>query len=288
MTGWAEKENGPCKRDQACQEDRASQTDRASTLWGALLAVLLLASPGRGALAGGLPVIDAQSLFQEILQAERALVQVEQQAEAYVKQIEQLAVAVEQRDAMRGSRGVSALLNGPEERRRRRGVPETLAELFAGVPSENAELARIRRAYGERAMELDLVSADTLGQRGESERTARAYERERRATLANLALSEKGYDDRGVKIRDYERLLSAIDEASDLKASADLANRIAAENGLLLNELLRMQSLEMSAASAARANALVGRSNLSGCGEFDRAAFDALADRVRVGGSGSR
>lgn len=49
--------------------------------------------------------------------------------------------------------------------------------------------------------------------------------------------------DRRVDI--YEAFIEAIDTTPNAKASSDLAARIAAENGLLLNDLLRMQPMNL-------------------------------------------
>jgi copper chaperone CopZ len=65
-------------------------------------------------------------------------------------------------------------------------------------------------------------------------RAGRVYARERSETLAKLAISERHYADPARRVDAFERLLGAIDAAPDLKASTDLANRVAVENGFTM------------------------------------------------------
>jgi len=249
---------------------------------GLVLGMALSLLPSGPAHAQGIPVIDIQGLFQSLLQAERALAELDQLAKQYEKQIEQLSVAIEQRDALLGSRGAGSLLNGPEAQAARRALPGTLEALLRLAETGDVSLAELRGLYAAREDDLELSSMDQIGSRSEPGRTSRAYERTRRATLANLAVSEKAYDDAARRIVTYEALLRAIDQTQDLKASADLASRIDAENGLVLNELVRLQSLQMATQASAGANELVGRSNLSEFSSFDEEKFDELARSLRV------
>jgi type IV secretion system protein VirB5 len=248
-------------------------------LVGVLAATLL---PG-AALAQGVPVFDGQVLIQSILQAERALEQIDQQAKQYEKQVEELRVAIEQRDALLGSRGLGGLLNGAEERAARRALPATLEELLrlaqdGGAPS----LAELRRLYDLRSAELDAAASSEIGRRGTSDRTSRVYDRERSTTLANLAVSEKAYNDASRRVDSYERFLVEIDRTPDLKASTDLQSRIQAENGLTLNELVRLQAMSMATQGAERSNDVAGRTNLSRFSQFDEEKFRALAESLEI------
>jgi type IV secretion system protein VirB5 len=241
------------------------------------------------AFAQGIPVFDGQGLIQGILQAERALEQIDQLAEQYEKQVEQLRVAIEQRDALLGSRGAGRLLNGAEEQAARRALPATFDELLRLAQTGQAPtLVDLRRVYAARERELELASQDQIGRRGMVGRTSRAYERSRTTTLANLAVSEKAYDDSARRVESYERLLVEIDRTADLKASTDLQSRIQAENGLTLNELVRLQALAMATAGNDDANALVGRGNLARFSRFEEDKFETLAQSLAIQGSGER
>jgi hypothetical protein len=43
----------------------------------------------------------------------------------------------------------------------------------------------------------------------------------------------------------YESLLSELNNSDDLKASVDLNARIAAENGILMNEIMRLNAIQI-------------------------------------------
>ena len=247
-----------------------------------LAAVLAAALPGT-ALAQGVPVFDGQVLIQSILQAERALEQIDQAAKQYEKQVEELRVAIEQRDALVGTRGVGALLNGADERAARRALPATLEELLRLAQAGDApSLAELRRLYGLRSAEVDAASSSEIGRRGTADRTSRVYDRQRSTTLANLAVSEKAYNDSSRRVEFYERLLVEIDRTPDLKASTDLQSRIQAENGLTLNELVRLQAMTMATQGAERSNELAGRTNLSRFSQFDEEKFRSLAESLEI------
>jgi type IV secretion system protein VirB5 len=235
------------------------------------------------AFAQGIPVFDGQNLIQSILQAERALEQIDQAAKQYEKQVEELRVAIEQRDALLGSRGFGGLLNGADERASRRALPATLEELLRLAQAGDAPtLVELRRLYDLRAAELDAASSVDIGRRGTSDRTSRVYERQRSTTLANLAVSEKAYNDAGRRVESYERFLTEIDRAPDLKASTDLQSRIQAENGLTLNELVRLEAMTMATQGAERSNELAGRTNLSRFSQFDEEKFRSLAESLEI------
>ena len=248
-----------------------------------LVGVLAAGLLPRAALAQGVPVFDGQVLIQSILQAERALEQIDQAAKQYEKQVEELRVAIEQRNALVGSRGLGQLLNGSTEQAARRGVPATLDELLRLAQAGQAPtLTELRRLYEAREQELELAASSEIGKRGASNRTSRAYERQRGTTLANLAVSEKAYNDSSRRVESYERFLTEIDRTADLKASTDLQSRIEAENGLTLNELVRLQSMAMATQGSERGNELVGRSNLSRFSTFDEEKFQKLAEGLAI------
>jgi type IV secretion system protein VirB5 len=245
----------------------------------ALLAGASWAPPAHGQ---GYPVIDIANVIQSTLQAERALEQIDQLSRQYAKQIEELSVAIQQRDALLGSRGLGRLLNGPQARSARRGLPSTFEELLrtlasAGGPRSFEEL---RALYEARSRELDLARPEDVNPGRPEGRTARVYARERTATLARLAVSEKAFADASRRVESYEQLMEAIDASPDLKASTDLANRILAENGLTMNELLRLQALALASATAGRAHELVDTSNVAEIAVYESVPLEELSRLV--------
>jgi hypothetical protein len=217
--------------------------------------------------ATGEPVFDYSAFVQGKLQNEKLEHQAQELGRVYAKQIEQLAAAVAQRDAMLGARGMGELLNTPQDRAARRPAPATFEELLRSaaegqeVPSTYGELRSIQERI-RREVPLPGVqqvygpSADTA--------TGRAYDRSQRTAVANLALAEKSYHDATARVETYEKLLGQIDRTPDLKASVDLVARLLVENGVGTNELIRLNALLLAGAASEQAGALAARSNLSG------------------------
>jgi type IV secretion system protein VirB5 len=249
--------------------------------------------------AQGIPVIDVQGVIQQALSAARALEQIQQLAKQYETQIEQLTAAQEQRDALRGSRGLGQLLNTSADQAARRALPPTVEELL-----RIARTGKVPRSYEEiRVLSERLARELTLepGLRGEGapsgtartspqQRVQQQIERTRATTLANATLAEKAYQDANRRVQAYDRMLQQIDRTPDLKASADLSNRIQAENGFGLAELTRLIALQLGGTANAAANELAARENVSKLGAFNEKRFDqALSGAaLRVPASVSR
>jgi len=233
-----------------------------------------------------LVVTDPPALIQATIAAKTAYDQVQQMQEAFQKQLEELQVAYEQRDALLGARGLARLLNGPEEQAARRGLPGTWDRVLGAVSSDEfPEFAEeLQAIYGRLREEPDLANVIEVFGGALQGTAARSYDRMQRTTLANLAISEKAYNDSSQRITDYERLIEEIDLTPDLKASNDLVARLLAENGLAMNELIRLQSIQLSASSADQAAMLATRANLAQMGRFDAARYR----RVGEGGRGAR
>jgi hypothetical protein len=240
--------------------------------------------------AQGVPVIDAQSVIQQTLSAARALEQINQLAQQYEKQIEQLSVAIEQRDALRGARGMSALLNGPQEQAARRATPATLEELLQLAQSGHRTRTYddVRRVLDALQRDLALAKPQDVHALDPKSSTARVHQRTQDTALGGLAAAEQAYDDVAHRVAAYERLIQEIDQTKDLKASSDLLARILAENGLATAELIRLQALLLSSISTRNASELANRGNLAEFGAFNlqtvhHARDSERADRELVG-----
>jgi Type IV secretion system proteins len=239
------------------------------------------ASHAGWASAQGIPVFDAQTLAQSTIVARSSLEQAEELGKLYAKQVEELAVAYQQRDALRGARGLARLLNGPQEQAARRSAPSTWQAVLDAVSSNQfPEFAReLQSIYRRIREDGDLADAVEVFGAALQSTAARSYDRAQRTTLANLALSEKAYNDSARRIDAYERLIEEIDRTPDLKASSDLVARLLAENGLALNELIRMQSLLLESASNAQAAALSNRARFSEIAHFDEERYRRFVEQ---------
>ena len=79
---------------------------------------------------------------------------------------------------------------------------------------------------------------------------AQALDRKTETTYSSMAASEQSYNSVTPRITTYETLLKQVDTTTDLKASVDLQSRISAENGLTLNELLRLNAIQVQQKAA--------------------------------------
>lgn len=240
--------------------------------------VCVVGVPLHGAEAQGIPTYDNLNTLQAIQQTLRLAEQVQQAKEAYEKQLAELQTAIEQRDALLGSYGAGNLLNGDVERKARRYVAgswmDTLTILDGGGnPLSSSEIIEmggnpgsledIKRIYAEREKAFQIAKQDEVGLLGPEDPTAVAAEYNRRSTLASQAVAETAYSRANGRVATYEELMAAIESsAPNSKASADLANRIAAENGLTFNEAIRVLSTLLASESAEKSEDQVARAKM--------------------------
>jgi hypothetical protein len=248
----------------------------------------LLFGLAAGSAHAQIPVTDFANLVQTGLTAARSEQQIQKLAEQYQKQIEQLQVAIEERDALRGTRALGQLLNGPDAQAERRGVPARFEELLRLASQVDATRRRPPRSFAELVRGLEQITggielaqaADVAPSRPEGS-AARAHQRQRDTALAQAALAQKAYDDAAQRIATYETFLQQIDRSDDLKASVDLSNRIAAENGLLMLELIRLSAAGASARSAEQVVELVGTTEQARMLRFESVPIDRLPELAR-------
>ena len=228
-----------------------------STLIKSLLGLFLIALPFQTK-AGGIPVIDVTHIAHSVQQ----LLQLQQQ---YARQYQELEEAIRQVEAVTGSRGVGDLFNGTIQREARRYTPgsweDTLRILEAGgLPGSVAD---VRAYYDSLATQFPVLDANELNPLQPGAPVARAHERLRNTSYASMAVAEASYNQTETRMADYEGLMAQIDAGEDIKASSDLAARIGAENGMLLAELARLQSIVLQQNAAQMNQSLINTSNLS-------------------------
>lgn len=227
----------------------------------AALAAALLVSHGP-AKAGGIPVIDASSIAQmiteyremltqsglmntqianQIEQIEQGLAMIEQGADRFTQlttQIDQLQTQIE---AMTGTRDLAGVLDGLD------GIRDLLPTDIGGADFTAAS-ARL-----DELMTVDgLIEGVALWGDGvePTSRLATAYEDAREKTYIEAASAEiliEGMPDIETA---YSTLIAEIDNTPDVKASIDLAARIAAENGRAIARLTHLLAISAQARSA--------------------------------------
>lgn len=203
---------------------------------------------------------------------------VQKLADQYRTMVDHLAEARAQVSALTSHSGAGDLLNGPAERAARRYLPDAWA---AATDVRDATSAVNGAAYATRGLIDDATalyrpaSATEIDPHRPDSDEGRRYEKEVGTALAVLAGSQVMLDATAKRRDAYEGLMARIETAPDAKAAADLNNRLAAENGLTQNELVRatamqahvaaVQEMRLAAARADSARAAIRtRVNLSG------------------------
>ncbi|MEM7282684.1 MAG: type IV secretion system protein [Pseudomonadota bacterium] len=207
---------------------------------------------------GAIPVIDGANLAESI----RQLIQMQQ---AYERQFEQLQEAVKQVDAITGNYGFGELFNSQVYRDARRYAPsswqDTLRILEAGgLPGSASDT---REIYEALVRALQIGAAEEIDRRDGTSPNAMAHERRRDTAYASMAVAERAFDETEERTVNYEVMMSQIEEADDAKAVADLNVRVGVENGLSLNELVRLQTLRVQQQASSDQQLLVDATNIA-------------------------
>ncbi len=214
--------------------------------------------------AQGIPVYDAAGYAQFIQQ-------LDQMTKEYEKQLQQLDQAFAQTNALTGKRNMGSLMNTPAEAALRRYLPDTwqetmhiieangLADGAFGTQSLNNSL---RQTY-QPLTGAEFMSQDPTGA------IAQAYYRQTNTTYAAMSASEQAFNAGANRTETYDTLLSELDNTEDLKASIDLNARIAAENGMAINELTRLQAMQIQQRAAMDNQGLTGERRIRSFNKFD-------------------
>lgn len=208
------------------------------------LAVSIFTLPGP-ARAQGIPVYDAAGYAQ-------ILTQLEQMTQDYQKQIEQLSEAVKQTNALTGTRAMGTLANGNLEADLRRYLPNTWQETMnmMSVSGLNGAGLGTQGTYNDLyALYEPLKGADAITT-DPSGATAQALDRRTGTTYAAMAAGEQAFNSIPRRMETYETLLTELDNTEDLKGSIDLLARISAENGFILNEMMRLNAIQIQQRAA--------------------------------------
>lgn len=192
------------------------------------------------ACAQGIPVYDAAGFAQLISQ-------IDAMAEDYQKQLEQLEQAVRQADAMTGPRNIGNVANGVFEQQLREYLPNTWQDTLNMINSgtiPNGALGT-KNIYQNLYSDFSPASGADLLPSDPTNPLIKAIDRRTSTTYAAISASEQAYNNIPVRMNTYQTLLTALNESDDLKASVDLQARIAAENGIVMNELMRLNAIQI-------------------------------------------
>lgn len=179
------------------------------------------------AYASGIPVIDVAHIAETVLQYQEMI----KQLETLNSQLNQ---AKQQYESLTGGRGMGNLARTAESY-----IPsnwkETLDLMKGGGGGELGSMAdQIREAASQLDKEF-YASADGDVRQG--------LQQALQSAAAGQAMNAKIYDSSEQRLQRLNSLADQVDSAADMKAISDLQARIAIENGMLMNELIRLQSM---------------------------------------------
>ena len=195
--------------------------------------------------AQGIPVYDASSFGQMITQ-------IESMSKDYQKQLEQLDQAVRQADALTGPRNMGYLNNSSLESELRRYMPATWQQTMNMMDAQGLGSAGMgtQSLYSNLTDIFRPLPGSEFLPDDPSGPIAQALDRRNSTTYAAMAASETAYNNIPNRLDAYENMLDELNNTTDLKASIDLQARISAENGMILNELIRLQAMQMQQRAA--------------------------------------
>lgn len=209
--------------------------------------------------AQGIPVYDATSFAQ-------FGTTINEMAKDYQKQIEQL-------EAMSGARNAGMLSNGAFEQQLKQYLPnsweDTMDMINAGsLPSgalgTQSIFSNLYNAY-------DPITGEQAYLTDPSGYSAKALDRKTNTTIAAMAASEQVFNQTQQRNQIYQSLLGELNNSPDMKNSIDLQARIAAENGMAINELMRQNAIQMQQKAAGDNQDLVDIKKASEQTKYDAA-----------------
>jgi type IV secretion system protein VirB5 len=176
----------------------------------------------------GIPVIDASSIAQQILQVSAWA----QQYSQMVDQIEKMQTAYEN---LNGVRDMGSLVNVPSSR-------EYLPADYQTILSDG--VGQWETIYNA-AKKFDLSTSSL----SPSSDAAQAFQQIAKQAAINRATAEEGYKTSSQRFGDIQVLLDKVNSAPDAKDIADLQARIQAEQVMMQNETNKLQMLAQLAQS---------------------------------------
>jgi len=175
--------------------------------------------------ATGIPVIDVANLQQTIMQYMNMIEQ--------LKQLEaQLQQAKEQYAAITGLRDMAQLA------RTESYIPKNWQETLAIMDGGGGELSGLAEQIREGASQLNQDFFANV-----SDEIKEGLDTSMKSAATGQALNAKVYDSSQERVQRLTELADKVDSAQDLKAVSDLQARIGVETAMLMNELIKLQSM---------------------------------------------
>ncbi len=199
------------------------------------------------------------------------MTQFNQMVKQYQQQLQQLNQAIQQTGALTGTRTMGSIANGPAEAALRQFLPSTWQNTMkmgsaTGLNSTGAQTQSLYNSYYTTNAPVTGAAAMTRDPTGP---ISQSIDRKTQTTYASMAASEQSYNSVAPRTATYESLMQQVNTTTDLKSSVDLQSRIAAENGLTMNELLRMNTIQVQQKAAEDNQQLTASSQSSNVNRYD-------------------
>lgn len=169
----------------------------------------------------GIPVVDAGSIAQAVIQVTELKRQYDQMKMQY--------------DAIIGTRDVGALFNDPQLKQY---LPSGMQSLYNDVKNKNINGIANKMAQAAKDYENDSKS----GTNSQSIQQAKQQN-----ALRNKVMIDQIFDSSQQRLNQLDALMRSVDGTQDQKAAMDLQNRIQTEVGLLQAEQSKIQLVKMLA-----------------------------------------
>jgi type IV secretion system protein VirB5 len=147
-----------------------------------------------------------------------------QWAKQYQQMIQQITHMKNQYDAITGTRGLGQILNNPALRNY---LPDQWANIYDQV--RNGQLQG-----------LSTKATSIYAAEGFDPHATGGRKRQLEILAANKAMAMQAYDATLQRVQNINALMQQADATNDMKAAADLQNRMAAENASIQNEQVRL------------------------------------------------
>jgi hypothetical protein len=226
-----------------------------------VITALLFARP---VFAGGIPVIDTVAIGH-------AITELNEMAKDYQNQMEQLEQALATHNSITGSRNIGDLLNSSAQQDLRRALPDNLQDMIGlnNAPNLGNAGSNTQSIYNNLLSAYNPITGAELFASNPTSDLASAHNRHSQTTTAALAASESSFNNASQRLAGYESLLTELNNSPDLKTSVDLLSRITVENGLLMNELMRIQALQMQLNASAEGRILTDKRRTNDARKYD-------------------
>jgi type IV secretion system protein VirB5 len=147
-----------------------------------------------------------------------------QWAKQYEQMVQQITQMKNQYDSMTGTRGLGQILNNPTLRTY---LPDQWASIYDQVRKGQLQgvSSRVTSIYSSEGFDPNATGG---------------RKRQLDVLAANKAITMQAYDASLARVQNINALMQQADSTGDMKAAADLQNRMAAENALIQNEQIRL------------------------------------------------